>query len=79
MKIKAELIKPENKSWPDEKRITFIPETVEEQKIMSGLHNHFFFGDPWEKTFPVYDGVTSEETPDGTLVTSLTLKYDLLK
>ena len=75
MKIKRENIQAEHEGWPEGRLITFIPETVEEQQILGGLRNHFFFGDPNDKTFPEYDGVTS----DGNLVTSLKLKYSLFE
>lgn len=55
----------------EEVKITFIPETEKEKLIMGGLRNYFFFGFDDDKTYPQYDGMTSE----GNYVTSLSLKY----
>ena len=52
-------------------KITFIPENEEEMRIMGSLRNHFFYGMPEEKTYPDYDGITTENN----FVTSLSLKF----
>lgn len=49
---------------------TFIPETEEEQLIMGGLRNHYFFGSDDDGTYPQYDGITSEDNK----VTSMSFK-----
>lgn len=56
-------------------RITFVPENEEEKRIMGSLRNHFFLGLPEKKTYPDYDGVTTENN----FVTSLSLKFKTLE
>lgn len=55
-----------------ESKVTFIPETIEEKRIMGTLRNHFFLGLHEECTYPEYGGITSEEN----FVTSLSLVFD---
>lgn len=56
-------------------KVTFIPQTEEEKKIMGTLRHHFFFGLPEKGTYPKYDGITSENN----YVTSLSLKFKTFK
>ena len=56
-------------------KITFVPENEEEKRIMGSLRNHFFYGMPEKKTYPDYDGVTTENN----FVTSLSLKFKKFK
>lgn len=53
------------------RRITFVCETEEEQLIMGGLRNHYFFGLPEDGTYPEYDGITEENNR----VTSMKFKF----
>lgn len=55
----------------NEVKITFIPETRDEQLIMGGFRNHWFFGLEEDGTYPEYDGITTEEN----LVTSMSFKF----
>lgn len=68
-------MKLERQTKGNEELVVFVPETLEEQHILGGLRNHFFFGDDKDKTYPQYDGITSERN----LVTSLRLKYKLFE
>lgn len=52
-------------------KIVFIPENEEEMCVMGSLRNHFFYGMPEKKTYPDYDGITTENN----FVTSLSLKF----
>lgn len=56
-------------------QVTFIPETLEEKRIMGTLRSHFFFGVPENGTYPEYAGIETE----GQFVTSLTLEYNKFK
>lgn len=73
MKVKKTKDKEENV------KITFIPETEEEKIIMGTLRHHFFWGLPEKGTYPEYGGITTEETPHGVYVASLSLKFKLFK
>lgn len=52
-------------------KITFIPETEEEKLIMGGLRNHYFWGSEEDKTYPMYNGITTEDN----FVTSMSFKF----
>ncbi len=56
-------------------KITFVPETEEEKRIMGTLRNHYFFGSKENETFPDYDGITSEDN----YVTSMRFKFKVFK
>ena len=56
----------------DESKVTFIPETEEEKRIMGTLRNHYFFGDVKKGTYPKYDGITTEDN----YVTSMSFKFN---
>ena len=56
-------------------KITFIPETVEEKRIMGTLRQHFFFGLPEDGTFPQYAGIESQDQ----FVTSLSMEFNKFK
>ena len=53
-------------------KVTFIPETEEEKRIMGTLRNHYFFGDDKNGTYPEYDGITTEDN----YVTSMSFKFN---
>lgn len=53
-------------------KVTFIPETEEEKRIMGTLRNHYFWGLPEEGTYPEYDGITTEHN----FVTSMSFKFN---
>lgn len=52
-------------------KVTFIPETEEEKRIMGVLRNHYFWGSEEDKTYPMYDGITTEDK----FVTSMSFKF----
>lgn len=56
----------------NEVKVTFIPETEEEKRLMGTLRNHYFYGLPEEGTYPEYDGITSEDN----FVTSMSFKFN---
>ena len=56
----------------NEVKITFLPETEEEKRIMGTLRNHYFWGLPEEGTYPEYDGITTEDN----FVTSMSFKFN---
>ena len=56
----------------NEIKVTFIPETEEEKRIMGTLRNHYFFGMDENGTYPEYDGITSEDN----YVTSMSFKFN---
>lgn len=56
----------------DNVKITFIPETEGEKKIMGTLRQHFFWGLTEKGTYPEYAGITVEDD----YVTSLSLKFN---
>ena len=56
-------------------KVTFIPETEEEKRIMGTLRNHYFFGLTEKGTFPKYDGITSEDN----YVTSMKFKFNVFE
>lgn len=53
-------------------KITFIPETRDEQLIMGTFRNHWFFGMEENGTYPKYDGITSKDD----LVTSMKFRFN---
>ena len=53
-------------------RITFVPETEQEMRIMGTLRNHYFFGDDRGGTYPEYDGITTKDN----FVTSMKFKFN---
>lgn len=55
----------------NEIKVTFVPETEEEKRIMGTLRNHYFFGLPEKETFPKYAGITSEDN----YVTSMSFEF----
>lgn len=56
----------------NEIKVTFIPETDEEKRIMGTLRNHYFFGMDENGTYPEYDGITSDDN----FVTSMSFKFN---
>lgn len=56
----------------NEVKVTFLPETEEEKRIMGTLRNHYFFGMDENGTFPKYDGITTEDN----YVTSMSFKFN---
>lgn len=56
----------------NEIKVTFLPETDEEKRIMGTLRNHYFFGMDENGTYPEYDGITSDDN----LVTSMSFKFN---
>ncbi len=52
-------------------KVTFIPETEEEKRIMGTLRNHYFFGDDDDGTYPEYNGITIKDN----FVTSMCFKF----
>ncbi len=56
----------------DEIKVTFIPETEEEKRIMGSLRYHYFLGLPEKGTYPKYDGITTEDN----FVTSMSFKFN---
>lgn len=56
----------------NEIKITFLPETEEEKRIMGTLRNHYFWGLPKNGTYPEYDGITTEDN----FVTSMSFKFN---
>ena len=53
-------------------KVTSIPETEEEKRIMGTLRNHYFFGMEETGTFPKYDGITTKDH----YVTSMSFKFN---
>ena len=53
-------------------KVTFIPETEEEKRIMGTLRNHYFWGNDETGTYPQYDGITTEDN----YVTSMSFKFN---
>lgn len=53
-------------------KVTFVPETEEEKRLMGTLRNHYFFGTIEDGTFPKYDGITTEDN----FVTSMSFKFN---
>jgi hypothetical protein len=53
-------------------KVTFIPETEEEKRIMGTLRNHYFWGMSEHGTYPKYDGITTEDN----YVTSMSFKFN---
>lgn len=53
-------------------KVTFIPETEEEKRIMGTLRDHYFWGMDKNRTYPKYDGITSEDN----YVTSMSFKFN---
>lgn len=58
-----------------EVKVTFIPETDEEKRIMGSLREHYFWGDDENGTYPQYGGITTDT--DGNFVTSMSFNYKL--
>ena len=56
----------------NEIKVTFLPETDEEKRIMGTLRNHYFFGMDENGTYPEYDGITSDDN----FVTSMSFKFN---
>lgn len=56
----------------NEIKVTFVPETEEEKRLMGTLRNHYFFGDTRNGTYPKYAGITSEDN----YVTSMSFKFN---
>ena len=56
----------------NETKVTFLPETEEEKRIMGTLRNHYFFGMDENGTYPEYDGITSDDN----FVTSMSFKFN---
>lgn len=65
-------MKLQNTTSGNEVKVTFIPETEEEKRIMGTLRNHYFFGMDENGTYPEYDGITSEDN----FVTSMSFKFN---
>ena len=59
----------------NEVKITFVPETEDEMKIMGSLRNHYFFGLPEKGTYPKYAGITTEDN----YVTSMSFNFKRFK
>lgn len=57
----------------NEVKISFLPETEEEKRIMGALRDHYFFGLPEENTYPEYDGIRTEDN----FVVEMRFKYQL--
>ena len=58
-----------------ERKVTFIPETENEKRIMGTLRNHYFWGMTENGTYPEYDGITTEDN----FVTSMSFKFNLFQ
>lgn len=56
----------------NEIKVTFIPETAEEKRIMGTLRNHYFWGLLEKGTYPNYDGITTEDN----YVASMSFKFN---
>ena len=65
-------MKLQNTTNGSTRKVTFIPETEEEKRIMGTLRNHYFYGDDKEGTYPEYDGITTEDN----YVTSMSFKFN---
>ena len=56
----------------NEIEVTFLPETEEEKRIMGTLRDHYFWGMDENRTYPEYDGITTEDN----FVTSMSFKFN---